>query len=295
MGTENFKEQFDYWRKAVEEEMQRLVPSALEAPVSLHAAMRHSLEAGGKRLRPVLVCSVAETFSEHSSPLPAAVAVECLHTYTLIHDDLPAMDNSDLRRGQPTCHKAFGEAAAILAGDALLTLAFEILATSYADKPDLCVSLISELAKASGSLKLVGGQMDDIENENKLIDAATLRSINQKKTGALISASCVLGALIGGASKADVEIIRDFGGYMGEAFQLVDDILDHSGSEEETGKSAGLDEANNKATLVSLEGLEQAKSKVIQLTNTAKGVLQDSKGDTVFLESLVDWLANRTT
>ena len=137
--------------------------------------------------------------------------------------------------------------------------------------------------------------MDDIENENKLIDAATLRSINQKKTGALISASCVLGALIGGASKADVEIIRDFGGYMGEAFQLVDDILDHSGSEEETGKSAGLDEANNKATLVSLEGLEQAKSKVIQLTNTAKGVLQDSKGDTVFLESLVDWLANRTT
>lgn len=293
MESSEFKQWFENWKSAVEAEIDRRLPGADEPPTALHGAMRHSLEAGGKRLRPVLVCAVAEAFSPVADPLPAATAVECLHTYTLIHDDLPAMDNSDLRRGRPTCHKAFGEAAAILAGDALLTLAFEVLATAYAEHPKLAAALTSDLAVASGSRWLVGGQMDDILNEGKAIDTETLRSINRRKTGALIAASCVMGARLGGADAGQLERIREFGTCLGEAFQVIDDILDSTASEAETGKTAGLDEANGKTTFVTLEGLAPTKEKAADLSEKARVLLEQSGGDTRRLIELVEAMAAR--
>ncbi|MGE9291321.1 MAG: polyprenyl synthetase family protein, partial [Puniceicoccales bacterium] len=269
MDPIEFTARFEDWRLQIENEIDRWVPQAATKPATLHGAMRHSLEAGGKRLRPVLICAVADAFAPQSSPLPAGAAIECLHTYTLIHDDLPAMDNSDLRRGQPTCHKAFGEAAAILAGDGLLTLTFQILAQAYPNDPVLANHLVVDLATASGSLWLVGGQMDDIENEGIPLDAATLSSINRRKTGALIAAACIMGARIGCANSDQVEIVREFGVCLGEAFQVIDDILDFTASEEQTGKSSGRDAANGKTTLATLEGLDAAKARANALTANA--------------------------
>ena len=293
MATETFEERLDRFRVRVETSLEEMVPKAAERPSTLHGAMRHSLEAGGKRLRPVLLCATADCFGASADPLPAAVSIECLHTYTLIHDDLPAMDDSDLRRGRPTCHRAYGEAAAILAGDALLTLAFEIIARSYSGNPDLAVRLAAELAGASGSRWLVGGQMEDIENEGAGIDAATLDAINEKKTGALIAAACVMGALIGDASEEQIEIVRKFGFSLGGAFQVVDDILDSTGSAEQTGKSGGRDEENGKTTFVSLEGLGKARDRADQLTLRTESLLRSFQGDTSFLSGLLDWLKRR--
>jgi geranylgeranyl pyrophosphate synthase len=293
MDPKEFTQQFDKWRQAIEEEIDRRVPESSTKPSTLHSAMRHSLEAGGKRLRPVLVCAVAEAFSLSSKPLPGAAAIECLHTYTLIHDDLPAMDNSDLRRGRPTSHKAYGEAAAILAGDGLLTLTFQTLGEGYSSDPALANHLVVDLATASGSLWLVGGQMDDIENEGKPLDAPALSSINRRKTGALIAAACIMGARIGNATPEQVEAVREFGTCLGEAFQVIDDILDFTATEEQTGKSSGRDEANGKVTLATLEGLDSAKKRADVLTHQAEELLKQFSADTEFLSALVRWMASR--
>ncbi|MFP4353177.1 MAG: polyprenyl synthetase family protein [Puniceicoccaceae bacterium] len=293
MVRESFEERLNDFRARVETALGALVPEAGEQPETLHSAMRHSLEAGGKRLRPVLVCATAECFGGPADPLPAAAAIECLHTYTLIHDDLPAMDDSDLRRGRPTCHRVYGEAAAVLAGDALLTLAFGIIARSYPGDPDLAVRIAAELAEASGSRWLVGGQMEDLENEGAGIDAATLSAINEKKTGALIAAACVMGARIGGAAEGQVGVVRDFGFALGGAFQVIDDILDSTAPADQTGKPGGLDEENGKTTFVSLEGLEKARDRADGLTRRAAGLLRDVEGDTSFLSDLLDWLNRR--
>lgn len=281
------------WRERIEAGIDRWVPASEEPPVLLHAAMRHSLEAGGKRIRPVLACACAEALGAPADPLPAAVAIECLHTYTLIHDDLPAMDDSDLRRGHPTCHRAFGEAAAVLAGDALLTLAFEIIARGYAEKPSLALSLIAELAEASGSRQLVGGQMEDIENEGRDIGVETLASINAKKTGALIAASCSMGALVGGAGPALVATFRAYGLALGGAFQVVDDILDHTASDSALGKTSGRDAANGKTTFAGLEGVDAARRRATRLTAEAEEALARIPGDTAFLRALTRRLLDR--
>ncbi|MBC2602117.1 polyprenyl synthetase family protein [Puniceicoccus vermicola] len=294
MDPKEFTERFENWRLQIEKEIDHRVPSADTEPTKLHSAMRHSLEAGGKRLRPVLVCAVAEAFSSKSNPLPAAAAIECLHTYTLIHDDLPAMDDSDLRRGRPTCHKAFGEAAAILAGDGLLTLTFQILGEGYPTDPALANNLVVDLATASGSLWLVGGQMDDIDNEGIPLDVPTLSSINRRKTGALIAAACIMGARIGGASAEQVETVRQFGVCLGEAFQVIDDILDFTATEEQTGKSSGRDEANGKVTLATLEGLDAARKRAEELTQQADHLLSQFSANTDFLSALVRWMADRS-
>ncbi len=293
MDSTEFRRAFEQLQAAIEDEFDHWVPKASARPETLHRAIRHSLEAGGKRLRPVLVCALCEVFSQSARPLPAATAIECLHTYTLIHDDLPAMDNSDLRRGRPTCHRAFGEAAAILAGDGLLTLSFEILANAYADHPALANQLVLDLARASGSLQLVGGQMDDIENEGKQPDIATLSSINGRKTGALIAVACTMGSRIGGASTGQIPLVHEFGACLGEAFQVIDDILDFTGTEKETGKSSGRDQANHKHTMVTLEGLDSSRARVRELTRHAQILLRKIGGNTAFLSSLVNWMAER--
>jgi len=295
MDLELWEQKMGEYRQQIEKEIDRWTPKATEKPATLHAAMRHSLEAGGKRLRPVLVCACADCFSNEANPLPAAAAVECLHTYTLIHDDLPSMDDSDLRRGRPTCHKVYGEAAAVLAGDALLTLAFEIIGRGYENRPDLAAKAFTELARATGSRQLVGGQMDDIENEGLEISADTLAHINAKKTGALIAVSCVIGGIIGEADPATIESLRAYGLALGSAFQVIDDILDSTGSDEDLGKTSGRDEANGKITFVTLEGLETAQARARRETEEALNHLNKIEGDTDFLRTLTERLLARAS
>lgn len=205
------------------------------------------------------------------------------------------MDDSDLRRGKPTCHKAFDEATAILAGDALLALSFEILAIGYQKQPETSSQLVADLAQAAGSVELVGGQMEDIQNEDLAITAQTLHSINRRKTGALIATSCRMGARIGGAPQDGLDASTDFGYLLGEAFQVVDDILDFTASEAATGKTAGQDATNGKTTFVSLLGLERAHDEANRLTQSASEALDRIHGETAFLHDLVKWLSNRTS
>src|SRR6185436_412186 len=206
-----------------------LVPAETVPPYELHRAMRYSLFAGGKRLRPILVLASGESLGANTDELmPAACALEMIHTYSLIHDDLPAMDNDDLRRGLPTCHKAFGEAVAILAGDALLTQAFRVLSSDAPNRnADRQVRVIREVATASGTVDaLIGGQMADIESEGKEVDDPTLEYIHRSKTGAMITASVVVGGLIAGADEDQIDKLRKYGKSIGLAFQIADDILD---------------------------------------------------------------------
>jgi geranylgeranyl diphosphate synthase type II len=270
------------------------VPSVETPPTRIHEAMNYSLAAGGKRLRPMLILAAARLAdAPRADPLPAAVAIECLHTYSLIHDDLPGMDNSDLRRGRPTCHKAFDQATAILAGDALLTLAFEILGRAYQDDPELGLALVRLLGKAAGSELLIGGQMRDILGERTRPDAAELERIHEGKTAALFSASLEMGGLLGGLGKPSVKALREAGYAMGMAFQVVDDILDATSTSEQLGKQAGLDEANNTLTMVSLHGLEGAREIARSWTQKALEALGHLPGDTTFLKSLIQELENR--
>jgi geranylgeranyl pyrophosphate synthase len=235
------------------------VPPATTRPARLHTAMRYSLEAGGKRLRPVLVLAAAEVFGvKDDTALPAAVAVECIHTYSLIHDDLPCMDNDDLRRGRPTAHKAFDEATALLAGDALLTHAFALLATSYPGA--LGSALVHELADAAGSRRLIGGQMEDLLAEKKPdATAGELEFIHLNKTAAMIEASLAMGGLVGGADSSGLDLLRQAGRHLGLAFQIIDDILDATADTATLGKTAGKDARAGKVTFVKLHGLASAQ------------------------------------
>ena len=293
MDLAEVEARLEHHRLKVEEALETWIPRSDADPTTLHAAMRHSLEAGGKRLRPVLVCGVSESFPGPGDPLPAAVAIECLHTYTLIHDDLPCMDDGELRRGRPTCHKAFGEAAAVLAGDGLLTLAFGILAHGYESDPSLATALVADLAEAGGSAWLVGGQMEDIENDARPMDASALAAINAKKTGALIAAACRFGARIGNARLEEIDLLGRFGFALGGAFQVVDDLLDANGKDTEIGKTANRDAANGKTTYVTLEGEAAARERARSLTEEAESLLAGLDRDTAFLRGLTGRLLDR--
>jgi geranylgeranyl pyrophosphate synthase len=279
----------------VELGLDRHLPPATTRPTRLHTAMRYSLEAGGKRLRPVLVLATAELFGiKDDSALPAAVAIECLHTYSLIHDDLPCMDNDDLRRGRPTSHKQFDEATALLAGDALLTHAFGLMAESYAAHPALAHALIRELADAAGSRKLIGGQMEDLLAEKKF-DATPddLEFIHLNKTAAMLEASLVMGGLIGGASERGLAALRKAGRHLGLAFQIIDDILDVTADTATLGKTAGKDATAGKTTFVILHGLAASRRFAAEHTAATLGALREIPGDPAFLHALVQSMAVR--
>jgi geranylgeranyl diphosphate synthase type II len=282
---------------SVEEGIGRLLPPASDPSARLHAAMRYSMQAGGKRLRPVLVLASARLFgpSRAADPLPAAVAVECIHTYSLVHDDLPCMDDDDLRRGRPTAHKAFDEATALLAGDALLTLAFAILSESYRASPGLACMLVAELSDAAGSRRLIGGQMEDLLAERgRDTDPERLRYIHLSKTAAMIEASLVMGGMCGAAPEASIGALRQAGRELGLAFQIVDDVLDATSDTATLGKTAGKDARAGKATYVSVHGLEGARRMARERSDSAIAALGRLPGDTRFLAALAESLVGRT-
>lgn len=251
------------------------LPKARQKPATLHEAMRYSLFAGGKRLRPILCLAAAEACGGAVEPaLPHASAVECIHTYSLIHDDLPCMDDDDFRRGKPTCHKVYGEGIAVLAGDALLTIAFEILSTAGQRSRYKMPALIRELAAAAGSRQLIAGQVADLEGEGKPATRAQLRFIHESKTAALLTASIRLGAMSANATASKLASLTEFGRSLGLAFQVIDDILDVTQTSEKLGKSAGKDLAAQKATYPAVIGLEASRKEAARLTRAAHTALE---------------------
>jgi geranylgeranyl diphosphate synthase type II len=272
-------------RVLVEEALDRLLPAETAEPAVIHRAMRYSVFGGGKRLRPVLVLAAAEAVGGAPEPLlPVAAALEMIHTYSLIHDDLPAMDDDDFRRGRPTSHRVFGEAVAILAGDALLTEAFGLLTGAECIRrhdPGRLLTVIQEIVVAAGSRGMVGGQTLDILSEGKEVDAAHLESVHRHKTGALIRASLRAGALLGGAGEAQLQAITAYGEAVGLAFQIADDILNVEGEAATTGKAVGSDAAKGKATYPAVHGLERAKARAAALAAEAVKALEalDTRAD----------------
>jgi geranylgeranyl pyrophosphate synthase len=293
MDASLFQSRHEALIQQAEASLRLLTPVATARPERLHEAMRYSLEAGGKRLRPVLCLASAAAFTPTADASHAATALECIHTYSLIHDDLPCMDDSDLRRGRPSCHKSFDEATALLAGDALQPLAFELLATGYAGKPALATALVRELAVAAGSQLLVGGQTEDMDGQEN--DADRIEFILLGKTAAMLSASFAMGAMVGGASAADVEHFRLAGRASGIAFQLVDDLLDLTADAAELGKPVGADAENGKSTFVNMHGVGATKQRIEALTIETVGHLRATKGDTAFLVELVRRMSARRT
>ncbi len=280
----------------VERGLREHVPAASVRPARLHAAMRYSLEAGGKRLRPVLLLAAADLSrtTGAADPVPAAVAVECVHTYSLIHDDLPCMDDDDLRRGRPTAHRAFDEATALLAGDALLTHAFALLATAYAGQPALARALVQELADAAGSRRLIGGQMEDLLAEEKAdATGAELDFIHLNKTAAMIEAALVMGALVGGGSEGTAASLRTCGRHLGLAFQIVDDVLDATADSATLGKTAGKDAKAGKTTYVKLHGIDASRRIAADHTAKALAAVAGIPGDGTFLAALITTMAGR--
>jgi geranylgeranyl diphosphate synthase type II len=257
----NLSEYLKQQQLLVDAELDRLAPPDSAPPATIHRAMRYSLFAGGKRLRPILCLEAARTVAGSADGSePAACALEMVHTYSLIHDDLPALDNDDLRRGKPTCHKAFGEAMAILAGDALLTLAFQVLGGMAAVDGERKSRMILELATASGTPGgMIAGQVEDLEGEGKKPEAHLLETIHRAKTGALLRASLRLGAIYAGAAGAQYAALSDYGEHIGLAFQIVDDLLDVEESSEALGKTAGKDAAQQKITFPAVYGLKESR------------------------------------
>ena len=302
-----FTTQLQAYRARIETGIENFVPPATTRPTRLHAAMRYSLQAGGKRLRPILALAAAEVFATADSkfenqkskifdPLPVAVALECIHTYSLVHDDLPCMDNDDLRRGQPTCHKQFDEATALLAGDALLTLAFQLVARHYALAPTLATVLTGILAEAAGSEHLIGGQMEDLLAEKKpAATADELDFIHHHKTGAMLTASLLAGGRCGGATEAHLEQLRHAGKHLGLAFQIVDDILDATADSAALGKTAGKDAKAGKTTYVSLHGLAASRRHAREQTALALASLNRLPDGAPFLTALAENMAARSS
>jgi geranylgeranyl diphosphate synthase type II len=280
--------------ESVNRALDRFLPSEKTKPATIHKAMRYSLFAGGKRTRPaVLLAAVQACGGTEKVALPLACAVECIHTYSLIHDDLPAMDNDDFRRGKPTNHKVFGEGIAVLAGDALLTQAFEIAAQCKASPRYPHDQIILEIARAAGSLQLVGGQVADLEGENKKLSVAELRYIHERKTSALLCCSVRLGGMSANCTPAQLAALTDFGFNVGLAFQVIDDILDVTQTSEQLGKTAGKDVAVQKATYPAIVGLEKSRKIAEQLTSKAFAALKIFKGRAVALEALAEFLLKR--
>ena len=275
----------------VDAALDRLLPREDEEPRTIHRAMRYSVLAGGKRLRPALVLLGARVGGgDDGALLDAAAAVEMIHTYSLIHDDLPAMDDDDLRRGRPSCHRQFGEASAILAGDALHTLAFEILG-SFPD-PARAAVLVGEVARACGTRGMVGGQAADLEAEGKPPEVAVVESIHRRKTGALIVASLRIGALGAGAAPAALARLTDFGERLGTAFQIVDDLLDEEGARADIGKTPGKDRQRGKMTYPSAAGMEASRARAAALAAEAADRASGLPGEDL-LRELCDFVVNR--
>jgi geranylgeranyl diphosphate synthase, type II len=289
------KDTLEEGRELADAALERLLPLATQQPVSIHRAMRHSVFAGGKRLRPIL-CVEAGRMVAGSQPTgieELGAALEMLHTYSLIHDDLPALDNDDLRRGRPTCHKVFGEAIAILAGDALQTQAYESL-SQLRCPAESRVRIIAEIARGTGTVDgMIGGQVVDLEAEHTKPDAKMLEYIHRAKTAALITASVVSGGLYAGADSKAVEKLRSFGQSIGLAFQIVDDVLDVTQTSEQLGKTAGKDTAAEKATYPALFGIDESLKQADTLVQAADAALASfgSRSDT--LRSLARFLVER--
>ncbi len=293
--TVMLKDTLEAGRELTDAALERLLPPATQHPVSIHRAMRHSVFAGGKRLRPVLCIEAGRMVA---GSLPSGIeelgaALEMLHTYSLIHDDLPALDNDDLRRGRPTCHKVFGEAIAILAGDALQTQAYETLARLRCPA-EVRVRTIEEIARATGTVDgMIGGQVVDLEAEHSKPDLKMLEYIHRSKTAALITASVVSGGLYGGTNDDAVDNLRTFGKSIGLAFQIIDDVLDVTQTSEQLGKTAGKDTAAEKATYPALFGIDESLKKADALAEKALGSLDSfgSRADT--LKELARFLVER--
>jgi len=274
--------------------LDRFLPGEKTKPATLHQAMRYSLFAGGKRMRPaVLLAAAAACGGAETDALPLACAVECIHTYSLIHDDLPAMDDDDFRRGKPTNHKVYGEGIAVLAGDALLTQAFEIAAQAKGWPRYSHRDLVLEIARAAGSLQLVAGQVADLEGEGKKLTVSELRYIHERKTSALLCCSVRLGGMSANCTPAQLTALTDFGYHVGLAFQVIDDILDVTQTSEQLGKTAGKDVAVQKATYPAIVGLDKSRKIAGQLTAKAFAALTTFKGKAVALEALAEYLLKR--
>ena len=282
--------------RLVDKALGRFLPSAKTRPKTIHEAMRYSLFAGGKRLRPILCLSSAEACGGNcDDALAPAAAVECIHTYSLIHDDLPCMDDDDLRRGMPTSHIKYGEGIAVLAGDALLTVAFEILATVKATPRYDIGAFITELAVSSGSRHLIGGQVLDLEGEGDgvMLNATQLKYIHESKTAALLTASIRLGGMTANAKPAQLASLTTYGRSLGLAFQVIDDILDVTQTSEKLGKSAGKDEAKAKSTYPALFGLEKSRKEAARLTKKAHEALKPFGKKGARLSELAHYLLDR--
>jgi geranylgeranyl pyrophosphate synthase len=283
-------------RKLVDSELDRLLPAESVSPTNIHAAIRWSVFAGGKRFRPALLLAAGETFgASRDSLIATACALEMIHTYSLVHDDLPAMDNDDLRRGRPTCHVRFGEATAILAGDALLTLAFKTVSED-ANLSSTRAVLISEIAKAAGTPEgMVAGQAYDLEAESQNVAAAELEKIHRLKTGALITAAARAGGIIAGASKDELKAVTEYGGQLGLLFQITDDLLDVTATAETIGKTPGKDARSRKATYPALYGIEATRKHLASTHAAACAALARIDRPTELLNSIADFILQRET
>lgn len=290
---------FQDWARDVASKMERaladVLPAGTTPPQRLHAAMRYATLGGGKRVRPMLAFAAgALTDAPFDRLKIAGAAVEIIHAYSLIHDDLPCMDNDDLRRGRPTAHRQFDEATALLAGDALLTLAFQLLGRHYAHAPEIAAALLRELAGAAGSEQLIGGQMEDLLAEKKSgVTAGDLVFIHHRKTAAMIAAALAAGALCGGVDEGNLAALRDAGRHLGLAFQIVDDILDATADTATLGKTAGKDARAGKATFVSVHGLDAARAAAAEHTTTALAALRRLPGGAPFLVRLAEQMLTR--
>jgi geranylgeranyl diphosphate synthase, type II len=282
-------------RRDVDAALERVLPEEKTPPTTVHRAMRYSVFAGGKRLRPILVIAGAEAVGGTAETvMPTACALELIHTYSLIHDDLPAMDDDDYRRGRLTSHKVFGEAMAILAGDALLTLAFQLVAANAAlTDPRVACRVVGDIAEAAGAAGMVGGQVVDIESEGKTVSPDTLDYIHRHKTAALIRVSLRAGALLAGGAAEAVEAVSEAGASLGLAFQIVDDILDVEGDPAELGKSAGSDERKQKATYPAIHGLEASRRQAGALVEGAKARLAPLGPRSAPIAALADFIVER--
>jgi geranylgeranyl diphosphate synthase, type II len=288
------KEYFSHNKRLVEAKLESLVESQAGVPI-IYDAMKYSLLAGGKRLRPIMAIMACELFDgDMNEVMTYACSIEMIHTYSLIHDDLPAMDNDDYRRGKLTNHKVFGEGFAILAGDALLNKAFEIIHQALIENPRLeNIKAAAYISKASGAQGMIGGQCIDLYYENKGIDLDILNAMHDKKTGAMIRAPLVAGALISGAADEDVQRIEKFGQLIGLAFQISDDILDVEGSTEKLGKRTGSDVSNNKSTFVSYYGIEKSKVMAKELIKEAQNIIDLYGNKGLLLKELSNYIIER--
>ena len=295
-GAEGLSLYLKKQRALVESALKQSVPAASVRPATIHQAMRYSLLAGGKRLRPILTLAAAEAcgLADVKQALSAACAVELIHTYSLIHDDLPCMDDDDLRRGMPTCHKVFGDGVAVLAGDALLTRAFGVLATIRLPRRYPLCRIVAETAEAAGSLQLIAGQIADLEAEGKKLSIADVRFIHERKTAAMIVLSLRMGAMMANATVRQLKALTDFGKDLGLAFQILDDILDVTQSSEQLGKSAGKDLTAAKSTYPAVIGLEASRKEALRLTRKAHASLSVFGKKSARLAQIADHLLGRT-